>query len=153
MQSSESLCSIGEWCNGSTCDSDSYCLGSNPSSPALPPLSRGLGRRPLKAKTWVRIPSGVPINADLKRSALFFCVLAATENQAGVAFRLRGNKSGFGLTPPAPLSPPRREEGENLLLRHPHPPTPSPSRAKGSVRSSASPVVRDATLRAHNEQL
>ncbi len=25
----------GEWCNGSTYDSDSYCLGSNPSSPAL----------------------------------------------------------------------------------------------------------------------
>lgn len=26
--------SIGEWCNGSTTDSDSVCLGSNPSSPA-----------------------------------------------------------------------------------------------------------------------
>ena len=25
----------GEWCNGSTYDSDSYCLGSNPSSPAF----------------------------------------------------------------------------------------------------------------------
>jgi hypothetical protein len=25
---------IGEWCNGSTTDSDSVCLGSNPSSPA-----------------------------------------------------------------------------------------------------------------------
>ena len=24
----------GEWCNGSTTDSDSVCLGSNPSSPA-----------------------------------------------------------------------------------------------------------------------
>ena len=50
----------GEWCNGSTYDSDSYCLGSNPSSPAflfLAPLSRGLGRGPLKAETRVRIPS------------------------------------------------------------------------------------------------
>jgi hypothetical protein len=29
------LCnSIGEWCNGSTTDSDSVCLGSNPGSPA-----------------------------------------------------------------------------------------------------------------------
>jgi len=27
---------IGEWCNGSTTDSDSVCLGSNPSSPAIP---------------------------------------------------------------------------------------------------------------------
>ncbi len=26
--------SIAEWCNGSTYDSDSYCLGSNPSSAA-----------------------------------------------------------------------------------------------------------------------
>jgi hypothetical protein len=26
--------SYGEWCNGSTTDSDSVCLGSNPSSPA-----------------------------------------------------------------------------------------------------------------------
>jgi hypothetical protein len=25
---------VGEWCNGSTTDSDSVCLGSNPSSPA-----------------------------------------------------------------------------------------------------------------------
>src|SRR6185437_1659234 len=25
---------IGEWCNGSTTDSDSVCLGSNPGSPA-----------------------------------------------------------------------------------------------------------------------
>ena len=51
---------IGELCNGSTYDSDSYCLGSNPSSPAfffLAPLSRGLGRGPLKAETRVRIPS------------------------------------------------------------------------------------------------
>ena len=54
----------GEWCNGSTCDSDSYCLGSNPSSPAfffLAPLSRGLGRGPLKAATRVQIPLGSPL--------------------------------------------------------------------------------------------
>ena len=25
----------GEWCNGSTYDSDSYCQGSNPCSPAI----------------------------------------------------------------------------------------------------------------------
>ena len=28
----------GEWCNGSTTDSDSVCLGSNPGSPAIPPF-------------------------------------------------------------------------------------------------------------------
>ena len=31
----------GELCNGSTYDSDSYCLGSNPSSPAKAPWSSG----------------------------------------------------------------------------------------------------------------
>ena len=57
------MAAVGEWCNGSTYDSDSYCLGSNPSSPVflfslnLAPLSRGLGRGPLKAETRVRIPS------------------------------------------------------------------------------------------------
>jgi hypothetical protein len=30
-------CFGGEWCNGSTTDSDSVCLGSNPGSPAIPP--------------------------------------------------------------------------------------------------------------------
>ena len=33
----------GEWCNGSTTDSDSVCLGSNPSSPASPPLRSPVG--------------------------------------------------------------------------------------------------------------
>src|ERR1700749_3626677 len=31
---------FGEWCNGSTTDSDSVCLGSNPSSPAKISLSK-----------------------------------------------------------------------------------------------------------------
>ena len=67
----------GEWCNGSTYDSDSYCLGSNPSSPAfffLAPLSRGLGRGPLKAETRVRIPSELltkPL-ADERLQGLFY---------------------------------------------------------------------------------
>ena len=63
----------GEWCNGSTCDSDSYCLGSNPSSPAhMPPLCSGLARRPLKAKTRVRIPSEVPDNAEFRKEFSVF---------------------------------------------------------------------------------
>ena len=32
---SDDRTSVGELCNGSTYDSDSYCLGSNPSSPAI----------------------------------------------------------------------------------------------------------------------
>ena len=59
---------IGELCNGSTYDSDSYCLGSNPSSPAImPPWSRGLGRRPLKAK----IMGSNPIGGATKQNVLF----------------------------------------------------------------------------------
>ena len=36
---------FGEWCNGSTTDSDSVCLGSNPSSPANP---CGVAARPIQ---------------------------------------------------------------------------------------------------------
>ena len=58
---------IAELCNGSTYDSDSYCLGSNPSSAAnhTPPWSSGLGRRPLTAVTGVRIPLEVPLKESL----------------------------------------------------------------------------------------
>ena len=67
----------GEWCNGSTYDSDSYCQGSNPCSPAtLPPLSRGLGRRPLKAETGVRIPLGVPRKTTVVKQDIRWFFLA-----------------------------------------------------------------------------
>ena len=64
----------GEWCNGSTYDSDSYCQGSNPCSPAnLPPLCSGLARGPLKAETPVRIRSEVPLQKPdcFKQSGFF----------------------------------------------------------------------------------
>ena len=50
----------GELCNGSTYDSDSYCLGSNPSSPANGSMVKRLRRRPLKAKSGVRFPLELP---------------------------------------------------------------------------------------------
>jgi hypothetical protein len=45
----------GEWCNGSTTDSDSVCLGSNPSSPATAltpshPLLSPSGARPVTSR-------------------------------------------------------------------------------------------------------
>lgn len=58
--SSRAKVNDAEWCNGNTNDSDSFILGSNPSSAALPPWSSGLRRRPLTAKTGVRIPMEVP---------------------------------------------------------------------------------------------
>ena len=65
--------SVGEWCNGSTYDSDSYCLGSNPSSPAkYASMVKRLRRRPLTAKTGVRVPMGVPQAQCFNRSAVLF---------------------------------------------------------------------------------
>ena len=52
---------VAEWCNGSTYDSDSYCLGSNPSSAAIhASMVKRLRRRPLTAETGVRFPMEVP---------------------------------------------------------------------------------------------
>src|SRR5436309_1173449 len=49
------LSNFGEWCNGSTTDSDSVCLGSNPSSPASISTGDYVVRRPLTPLT-----GGVP---------------------------------------------------------------------------------------------
>ena len=52
---------IAEWCNGNTNDSDSFILGSNPSSAAIfASMVKRLRRRPLTAKTGVRVPMEVP---------------------------------------------------------------------------------------------
>ena len=60
--------SVGELCNGSTYDSDSYCLGSNPSSPAIQAsMVKRLRRCPLKAKSGVRFPLEVPDTHAEKR--------------------------------------------------------------------------------------
>ena len=73
---SQELQHVGEWCNGSTCDSDSYSPGSSPGSPALlPPLSSGLGRRPLKAETPVRIWLEV-VRYDLVVRSFFFILFS-----------------------------------------------------------------------------
>ena len=52
---------VAELCNGSTHDSDSCCLGSNPSSAAIfASMVKRLRHRPLTAKTGVRVPMEVP---------------------------------------------------------------------------------------------
>ena len=56
--SSGSLGVIGELCNGSTYDSDSYCLGSNPSSPASCLHGQAVKTLPSQGKIMGSIPIG-----------------------------------------------------------------------------------------------
>ena len=49
---------IGELCNGSTYDSDSYCLGSNPSSPAICLHGQAVKTLPSQGKIMGSIPIG-----------------------------------------------------------------------------------------------
>ena len=49
---------IGELCNGSTYDSDSYCLGSNPSSPAISLHGQAVKTLPSQGKIMGSIPIG-----------------------------------------------------------------------------------------------
>lgn len=64
----------GELCNGSTYDSDSYCLGSNPSSPANGSMVKRLRRRPLKAKSGVRFPLELPAKTLIATAMSVFVV-------------------------------------------------------------------------------
>ena len=48
----------GELCNGSTYDSDSYCLGSNPSSPAISLHGQAVKTLPSQGKIMGSIPIG-----------------------------------------------------------------------------------------------
>ena len=62
---------IGELCNGSTYDSDSYCLGSNPSSPAISLHGQAVKTLPSQGK----IMGSIPIGGATKQNifVLFFC--------------------------------------------------------------------------------
>ena len=58
---------IGELCNGSTYDSDSYCLGSNPSSPAISLHGQAVKTLPSQGK----IMGSIPIGGATKQNVLF----------------------------------------------------------------------------------
>ena len=64
---------IGELCNGSTYDSDSYCLGSNPSSPAIRLHGQAVKTLPSQGK----IMGSIPIGGATKQNdcVLFFYLL------------------------------------------------------------------------------
>src|SRR6516164_5957300 len=53
----------GEWCNGSTADSGSACLGSNPSSPACP-INSLFCLNTHNSNTLKNYPSGVSFLAS-----------------------------------------------------------------------------------------
>ena len=62
---------IAELCNGSTYDSDSYCLGSSPSSPAISLHGQAVKTLPSQGK----IMGSIPIGGATKQNVfvLFFC--------------------------------------------------------------------------------
>ena len=63
---------IGELCNGSTYDSDSYCLGSNPSSPAISLHGQAVKTLPSQGKIRGSIPLGGAKN-QLRLVLFLFC--------------------------------------------------------------------------------
>ena len=66
---------IGELCNGSTYDSDSYCLGSNPSSPAICLHGQAVKTLPSQGK----IMGSIPIGGATKQN-ISFCFFIFQKN-------------------------------------------------------------------------
>ena len=58
---------IAELCNGSTYDSDSYCLGSNPSSAAIRLHGQAVKTSPSHGENWGSSPHGGAISAHRMR--------------------------------------------------------------------------------------
>ena len=114
--------SVGELCNGSTYDSDSYCLGSNPSSPAISLHGQAVKTLPSQGKIRGSIPLGgakahsercelfyfigncvktpacaiVTIHAGLGGSGSAHCALFCCHNEKNARVRRRGISRGLG---------------------------------------------------------
>ena len=73
---------IGELCNGSTYDSDSYCLGSNPSSPAIRLHGQAVKTLPSQGKIRGSIPLG---GAKATASAVAFFVMRICFSESDAA--------------------------------------------------------------------
>ena len=65
---------IAELCNGSTYDSDSYCLGSNPSSAAICLHGQAVKTSPSHGENWGSSPHGGAKRFSRKTGAFFFCI-------------------------------------------------------------------------------
>ena len=97
---------IGELCNGSTYDSDSYCLGSNPSSPAICLHGQAVKTLPSQGK----IMGSIPIGGATKQNdcVLFFYLPEMSTSEILRKFRF----------PPPPVPSPslRFLKGMHLLF-------------------------------------
>ena len=85
---------IGELCNGSTYDSDSYCLGSNPSSPAICLHGQAVKTLPSQGK----IMGSIPIGGATKQSVfvLFFLLLRISVRRAQ---KISGSSNALSVSP------------------------------------------------------
>ena len=70
---------IAEWCNGSTYDSDSYCLGSNPSSAAISLHGQAVKTSPSHGENWGSSPHGGATSIHRQQSSgwIFLCLARA----------------------------------------------------------------------------
>ena len=76
---------IGELCNGSTYDSDSYCLGSNPSSPAISLHGQAVKTLPSQGKIMGSIPIGGAKKPIAFAIGFFFCRINAITGKSKIA--------------------------------------------------------------------
>ena len=76
---------IGELCNGSTYDSDSYCLGSNPSSPAIRLHGQAVKTLPSQGKIMGSIPIGGAKKPIAFAIGFFFCRINAITGKSKIA--------------------------------------------------------------------
>ena len=63
---------VAELCNGSTYDSDSYCLGSNPSSAAICLHGQAVKTSPSHGENWGSSPHGGAIKKLFVQTKSFF---------------------------------------------------------------------------------
>ena len=76
---------IGELCNGSTYDSDSYCLGSNPSSPAICLHGQAVKTLPSQGKIMGSIPIGGAKRPIAFAIGFFFCRINTITGKSKIA--------------------------------------------------------------------
>ena len=113
---------IAEWCNGSTYDSDSYCLGSNPSSAAISLHGQAVKTSPSHGENWGSSPHGGATSIHRSKAAGgYFCALREPFPRHPVPRRLFHGESqeerGFRFLSPCReiFPPPDYPDGSALV--------------------------------------
>ena len=83
----------GELCNGSTYDSDSYCLGSNPSSPAKWLHGQAVKTSPSQGEIRGSIPLGAASNPSQKRRVFCFSKYCSRTDLHRAAYNEKGTRT------------------------------------------------------------